>query len=116
MRNQQLFIPEKIGSIELKNRIVMAPMTRCRAIKNVPNELMIEYYRQRSSAGLIITEGTSPSLNGLGYARIPGIFKQRQVTGWKEITKAVHKNGGKRITRFCRAKRNELTRYYARKD
>ncbi|WP_339920715.1 alkene reductase [uncultured Flavobacterium sp.] len=105
MRNQQLFIPEKIGSIELKNRIVMAPMTRCRAIKNVPNELMIEYYRQRSSAGLIITEGTSPSLNGLGYARIPGIFKQRQVTGWKEITKAVHKNGGKIVVQLMHSGR-----------
>ena len=105
MKNQQLFIPEKIGSIELKNRIVMAPMTRCRAIKNVPNELMIEYYKQRSSAGLIITEGTSPSLNGLGYARIPGIFKQRQVTGWKEITKAVHKNGGKIVVQLMHSGR-----------
>jgi N-ethylmaleimide reductase len=105
MRNQQLFIPEKIGSIELKNRIVMAPMTRCRAIKNIPNELMIEYYKQRSSAGLIITEGTSPSLNGLGYARIPGIFKQRQVSGWKEITKAVHKNGGKIVVQLMHSGR-----------
>ena len=105
MRNQQLFIPEKIGSIDLKNRIVMAPMTRCRAIKNVPNELMVEYYKQRSSAGLIITEGTSPSLNGLGYARIPGIFKQRQVSGWKEITKAVHKNGGKIVVQLMHSGR-----------
>lgn len=95
MKKDKIFIPVKLGSIELKNRIVMAPMTRCRAIKNIPNELMLEYYKQRSSAGLIITEGTSPSPNGLGYARIPGIFSEKQVTGWKKITEAVHKNGGR---------------------
>lgn len=105
MKNQQLFTPEKIGSIELKNRVVMAPMTRCRALKNVPNELMAEYYKQRSSAGLIITEGTSPSLNGLGYARIPGIFNERQVSGWKNITKAVHKNGGKIVVQLMHSGR-----------
>ena len=79
----------------MTNRIVMAPMTRCRAIGNVPNELMAKYYKQRSGAGLIITEGTSPSPNGLGYARIPGVFSEDQVEGWKKITSAVHKNGGK---------------------
>ena len=73
----------------------MSPMTRCRAIGNVPNDLMAEYYSQRSGAGLIITEGTSPSPNGLGYTRIPGIFSQKQVEGWKKITSAVHRNGGK---------------------
>ena len=56
-------------------------MTRCRALNNIPNDLMADYYAQRSSAGLIITEGTSPSLNGLGYARIPGIFNEQQVSG-----------------------------------
>lgn len=105
MKNQQLFTPEKIGSIELKNRVVMAPMTRCRALKNVPNDLMADYYKQRSSAGLIITEGTSPSLNGLGYARIPGIFNERQVSGWKNITKAVHKNGGKIVVQLMHSGR-----------
>jgi len=65
-----LFTPAVLGKLSLKNRIVMAPMTRCRAIGNVPNELMEEYYRQRAGAGLIITEGTSPSPSGLGYARI----------------------------------------------
>ena len=95
MKTHKLFTPRKVGSLTLKNRIVMAPMTRCRAIDNVPNELMEEYYTQRSSAGLIITEGTSPSPNGLGYARIPGIFSELQVAGWKEITKSVHKNEGK---------------------
>lgn len=95
MNEHGLFTPTKVGSIELKNRIVMSPMTRCRAIGNVPNELMAEYYEQRSGAGLIITEGTSPSPNGLGYARIPGIYSTRQVEGWKKITSAVHKHGGK---------------------
>src|SRR5450759_2370043 len=95
MNTNKLFSPEKVGSIDLKNHIVMAPMTRCRAIGNIPNELMSEYYKQRSGAGLIITEGTSPSPNGLGYARIPGIFSKQQVDGWKKITSAVHQGGGK---------------------
>lgn len=91
----KLFSKFTLGSIELKNRVVMAPMTRCRAINNLPNELITEYYRQRSSAGLIITEGVSPSPNGLGYARIPGIFSKEQIEGWKKVTEAVHKEGGK---------------------
>jgi len=70
----KLFSQVQLGSILLRNRIVMAPMTRSRALGNIPNILMAEYYGQRASAGLIITEGTSPSPNGLGYARIPGIF------------------------------------------
>jgi len=70
METNKLFIPAKVGAIELKNHIVMSPMTRCRAIGNVPNDLMAEYYKQRSGAGLIVTEGTSPSPNGLGYARM----------------------------------------------
>lgn len=78
----------------LPNRIVMAPMTRSRAIDNIPNALMAEYYAQRASAGLIITEGTSPSPNGLGYSRIPGIFSEEQVEGWKKVTTAVHERGG----------------------
>jgi len=95
MKQYKLFTHEKVGKIELKNRIVMAPMTRCRAINNVPNVLMAEYYQQRASAGLIITEGVSPSPNGLGYARIPGIYSQQQVEGWKLVTNAVHNKGGK---------------------
>jgi N-ethylmaleimide reductase len=95
MKEYILFTPKKLGSLQLKNHIVMSPMTRCRAIGNVPNELMAEYYKQRSGAGLIITEGTSPSPNGLGYARIPGIFNDQQVEGWKKVTSAVHKEGGK---------------------
>ena len=100
MNENILFTPIKIGSMEVKNRIVMAPMTRCRAIGNVPNELMAKYYGQRSDAGLIITEGTSPSPNGLGYARIPGIFSKEQVEGWKIITSAVHGGGGKIFIQF----------------
>jgi N-ethylmaleimide reductase len=95
MSNPTSLIPYKLGSIELQNRIVMAPMTRSRAINNVPNELMAEYYGQRAAAGLIITEGTSPSPNGLGYARIPGIFSVDQINGWKKVTSAVHQKGGK---------------------
>jgi len=95
MNAYKLFTKVKVGSIELKNRVVMAPMTRCRAIGNIPNDLIAEYYKQRSGAGLIITEGTSPSPNGLGYARIPGIFSQQQVEGWRKITSAVHQNGGR---------------------
>lgn len=72
-------------AIELKNRIVMAPLTRCRAIDNIPNDLMAKYYQQRSSAGLIISEGTSPSPNGIGYPRIPGAYTDAQISGWKKI-------------------------------
>jgi N-ethylmaleimide reductase len=97
MEANLLFTPIKVGSIDLKNRIVMAPMTRSRAIENIPNELMEKYYQQRTSAGLIITEGTSPSPNGLGYARIPGIFNRSQIEGWKKTTNAVHEKGGKII-------------------
>ncbi|WP_413999162.1 alkene reductase [Flavobacterium sp. W1B] len=105
MKAYQLFSPEIVGSIELKNRIVMAPMTRCRAIENIPNKLMAEYYKQRSNAGLIVTEGTSPSINGLGYARIPGIFSEKQVEGWKITTAAVHSNGGKIIVQLMHSGR-----------
>lgn len=73
----------------------MAPMTRSRALNNIPNKLMVTYYKQRSGAGLIITEGTSPSPEGLGYPRIPGIFSEAQVEGWSAITKAVHEGGSK---------------------
>jgi N-ethylmaleimide reductase len=90
----KLFSPLKAGDITLKNRIVMSPMTRCRATGNIPNDLMATYYRQRADAGLIITEGTAPSPNGLGYARIPGIYSKEQVEGWKKVTSAVHVSGG----------------------
>jgi N-ethylmaleimide reductase len=90
-----LFSPATLGSLKLKNHIVMAPMTRNRAIDYLPNELMAEYYRQRAGAGLIVTEGTSPSPNGLGYVRIPGLFSQEHVKGWRKVTDAVHAEDGK---------------------
>ena len=89
-----LFTPYNLGHVTLKNRIVMAPMTRSRAIGNVPNEMMAEFYSQRADAGLLITEGTSPSANGLGYARIPGLFNQEQLIGWRKVTGQVHNKGG----------------------
>ncbi|HMA09901.1 MAG TPA: alkene reductase, partial [Ramlibacter sp.] len=91
-----LFDSYDLGALRLSNRIVMAPMTRSRAVeRNIPNALMADYYAQRATAGLIITEGVSPSPNGLGYARIPGLFNDEQVTGWKLVTSAVHRAGGK---------------------
>lgn len=93
--SNMLFSPATVGSLSLKNRIVMAPLTRNRAIGNTPNDLMVEYYRQRAQAGLIVTEGTSPSPNGLGYPRIPGLFSIEQVKGWRKVTEAVHQEGGK---------------------
>lgn len=93
--NSILFTPYKLGGIELKNRVVMAPMTRSRAIGNMANDLIAEYYAQRATAGLIITEGTSPSVNGLGYSRIPGMYSPEHIATWKAVTDAVHANGGK---------------------
>jgi N-ethylmaleimide reductase len=90
-----LFSPYKLGRIELENRVVMAPMTRSRSPGNVPGELVATYYAQRAGAGLIITEGTAPAPEGLGYARIPGLFSPEQVAGWKLATSAVHKAGGR---------------------
>jgi len=91
-----LFEPLLSRSMQLKNRLVMSPMTRNRAVdSNIPNALMAQYYGQRAGAGLIITEGTSPSPNGLGYARIPGLFNAAQVRGWQAVTDAVHTRGGR---------------------
>jgi len=90
-----LYRQTELGPLTLQNRLVMAPMTRCRATNNIPNALMAEYYAQRGTAGLIVTEGTSPSPNGLGYARIPGLFSPAQIDGWKRITAAVHDRGAR---------------------
>jgi len=96
-----LFEAVQVRSLQLANRMVMAPMTRSRAVEaNTPNGLMADYYAQRASAGLIITEGTSPSPNGLGYARIPGLYNDAQVRGWRLITDAVHAKGGKIVVQF----------------
>ncbi len=90
-----LYSKATLGPLTLQNHLVMAPLTRNRATDNIPNALMAEYYAQRAGVGLIITEGTSPSPNGLGYPRIPGIFSAAQIDGWKRITDAVHAKGAK---------------------
>ena len=90
-----LFQPVKVGSCVLTNRIVMAPLTRSRAAPDgIPRPLMVEYYEQRSSAGLIIAEGTNISPQGRGYAFTPGIYSEPQVEAWRNITGAVHRRGG----------------------
>ncbi len=91
-----LFAPTTLGPLALRNRLVMAPMTRSRALEaSTPNALMAEYYGQRAGAGLILTEGTSPAPNGTGYPRIPGLWSAAQVEGWKPVTQAVHSRGGR---------------------
>jgi len=96
MRIQMLFDTYSARSLHFSNRMVMAPMTRSRATPaHTPDVLMATYYGQRATAGLIITEGTSPSPNGSGYPRIPGLYDQAQVEGWKDVTAAVHAQGGK---------------------
>lgn len=90
-----LLKPYDKNGFSLKNHLVMAPMTRSRAIDNIPNDLMAEYYGQRSGAGLIITEGTSPTPESLGYPRIPALFSNEQIIGWKKTTSAVHAGGSK---------------------
>ena len=90
-----LFEPVRLGDLQLANRIVMAPMTRSRADEHgVPTPEMVEYYRQRASAGLIVAEGTAPSADGLGYCRTPAIYSAEQMAGWKAVTDAVHAEGG----------------------
>jgi N-ethylmaleimide reductase len=93
---RMLFDPFDLNGLALQNRLVMAPMTRNRAAADhVPTPMMVDYYVQRASFGLIITEGTSPSPDGLGYARIPGIFNAVQIAAWRAITDAVHAKGAK---------------------
>jgi 2,4-dienoyl-CoA reductase-like NADH-dependent reductase (Old Yellow Enzyme family) len=90
-----LFDPLQAGAFTLENRIVLAPLTRCRSSAGrVPNDLMREYYVQRASAGLILSEATSVSAMGVGYPDTPGIWSEEQVAGWKRITEAVHAAGG----------------------
>ena len=92
----KLFDAFDLAGLELRNRVVMAPMTRSRAAPGgCPGPLQAEYYGQRAGAGLIVTEGTSPSPNGLGYPRIPGLFSVEQIEGWKPSTRAVHEKGGR---------------------
>ena len=105
MTPSSLFLPTAPGPLSLRNRIAMAPMTRSRALGNQPNELMRDYYGQRSGAGLIISEGTSPSPEGLGYARIPGLFTQAQADGWRDIAQAAHAGGARLVVQLMHAGR-----------
>ena len=89
-----LFSSYPLGPVTLKNRVVMAPMTRNRSLGNVPGEIVARYYAQRATAGLIVTEGVAPSPNGAGYARIPGLWSDAQVAGWSQVASAVHAAGG----------------------
>jgi N-ethylmaleimide reductase len=96
MSAASIFAPATLGPLALRNHLVMAPMTRSRAVEaNTPNALMAEFYGQRASAGLIVTEGTSPSPNGTGYPRIPGLWSPAHVAAWRLVTDAVHARGGR---------------------
>jgi N-ethylmaleimide reductase len=89
-----LFTPVQLGSYTLSNRMVMAPMTRLRAIDNLPNSLMAIYYAQRATAGLVVTECTMVSPMSMGYINCPGIYSKEQISGWQLVTDAVHEKGG----------------------
>ncbi|WPO99144.1 alkene reductase [Pseudomonas sp. HR96] len=107
-----IFDPIKLGALQLPNRILMAPLTRCRADEGrVPNALMAEYYAQRASAGLIITEATSVAPMGVGYPDTPGIWSNDQVRGWTQVTNAVHAAGGRIILQLWHVGRISHERY-----
>ncbi|MDG3424762.1 alkene reductase, partial [Vibrio parahaemolyticus] len=94
--SKSLFQPIQLGSLTLKNRIVMPPMTRSRSTQpgDVANDMMATYYAQRASAGLIVSEGTQISPNAKGYAWTPGIYTPEQIEGWRKVTQAVHAENG----------------------
>ncbi len=96
----KLFEPTQVGDIAVKNRIVMAPLTRNRSPGAIPNDLNVEYYRQRATAGLIITEATAITHQGQGYADVPGLYKKEALDGWKRVTDAVHAAGGKIVVQM----------------
>ena len=102
MSNQPLFMPYRMGDLDLPNRIVMAPLTRMRAHphNHVPTKLQAEYYAQRASARLIITEATAISPEGFGWADTPGLWTKQQVRGWRWVTDAVHAAGGRIIAQL----------------
>src|ERR1051325_8839589 len=96
-----LFDRLELGAIELPNRILMAPLTRARSSREaVPNALMAEYYAQRATAGLIISEATGISREGLGWPNAPGLWNHAQVDGWKLVTSAVHNAGGRIVAQL----------------
>lgn len=96
MSSAKLFTPLKVGAITATNRVFMAPLTRLRSIEpgDIPTPLMAEYYRQRASAGLIISEATQISAQAKGYAGAPGLHSDEQIAAWKKITQGVHTQGG----------------------
>lgn len=95
-----LFDPTQAGDLELANRIVLAPLTRNRAPDAIPTALMAEYYAQRASGGLLVTEATAISHQGQGYADVPGLYGSEQLDGWKQVTQAVHEAGGKIVVQL----------------
>ena len=111
----QAFEPVAIGDWTLPQRFVMAPLTRNRAGEGmVPTDLAVEYYAQRASAGLIITEGTQPSAVGQGYLNTPGIHSDAQVEGWRKVADAVHERDGRIVVQLMHAGRiahPDLPRY-----
>jgi N-ethylmaleimide reductase len=96
----KLFEPTTVGQISLSNRVAMAPLTRNRSPGAIPNDLNVEYYRQRAGAGLIVSEGTAISHQGQGYADVPGLYLPEAIEGWKKVTAAVHAAGGKIVTQL----------------
>jgi N-ethylmaleimide reductase len=107
MYKEALFQPLRVGAMELPNRIIMAPLTRMRcATAKAPTALNAEYYAQRSSAGLIITEGTAISAQAQGYPNAPGIYTEEQIAGWRRVTEAVHARGGRIIIQIAHNGRN----------
>jgi N-ethylmaleimide reductase len=115
MNTKSLFLPLKLGSLELPNRIVMAPMTRSRTTQpgNVPNAMMARYYAQRATAGLIITEATQISPQGQGYSFTPGIHSEAQVRGWRQVTEAVHASGGRMVLQLWHVGRMSHASFHA---
>ena len=102
---KELFETYRLGEIDLSSRIIMAPLTRLRAVDNTPNKLIATYYGQRAGAGLIVSEGTSPSPEGVGYMNMPGLYTQEHMEAWKDSPKAVHAKGGKIFLQMMHAGR-----------
>src|SRR4051794_31991177 len=101
MSMASLFDPLKLGAIDAPNRIVMAPLTRARSNREgIPNDLMASYYAQRAGAGLIISEATGISREGLGWPNAPGLWTAAQVEGWRNVTDAVHRHGGRMVAQL----------------
>ena len=110
----KLLAPVQLGALSLKNRVVMAPLTRCRADnpEAAPTALMARYYAQRASAGLIISEGTIVSLQARGYPYTPGIWSDAQVAGWRRVTDAVHQAGGLIVCQLWHCGRLSLPEFH----